>query len=77
MFCFSPPGRGVSTGPSDTGLLARRVWSVVGTRLPQGRLAYIEGRQQSRTWEAADGSKRRTVEVVAGHLQGTVAEAGR
>jgi single-strand DNA-binding protein len=31
----------------------------------KGRLAYIEGRQQSRTWEAADGSKRRTVEVVA------------
>lgn len=33
--------------------------------MTKGRLAYIEGRQQSRTWEAADGSKRRTVEVVA------------
>ncbi|MGO8864455.1 MAG: single-stranded DNA-binding protein [Acidimicrobiales bacterium] len=33
--------------------------------MSKGRLAYIEGRLQSRTWEAADGSKRRTVEVVA------------
>lgn len=33
--------------------------------LAKGRLAYVEGRLQSRTWEGADGSKRRTVEVVA------------
>jgi single-stranded DNA-binding protein len=33
--------------------------------MAKGRLAYIEGRRQSRTWEAADGSKLRTVEVVA------------
>lgn len=33
--------------------------------MAKGRLAYIEGRQQSPTWEAPDGSKRRTVEVVA------------
>ncbi len=31
----------------------------------KGRLVYVEGRLQARTWEAADGSKRRTVEVVA------------
>ena len=35
----------------------------------KGRLAYVEGRLQSRTWEAADGSKRRTVEVVADRFQ--------
>jgi hypothetical protein len=34
-------------------------------RAPEPRLAYVEGRLQSRTWKAADGSKRRTVEVVA------------
>jgi len=34
-----------------------------------GRLAYVEGRLQSRTWEATDGSKRRTVEVVADKFQ--------
>jgi len=33
--------------------------------MAKGRLAYIEGRQQTRTWEAADGTKRRSVEVVA------------
>ena len=35
----------------------------------KGRLAYIEGRLQTRTWEAADGTKRRTVEVVADRFQ--------
>ena len=35
----------------------------------KGRLAYVEGRLQRRTWEAADGSKRRTVEVVADQFQ--------
>ena len=33
--------------------------------MTKGRLAYVEGRLQARTWEAADGTKRRTVEVVA------------
>jgi single-strand DNA-binding protein len=33
--------------------------------MTKGRLAYIEGRQQTRTWEAADGSKRQTVEAIA------------
>ena len=37
--------------------------------MAKGRLAYVEGRLQSRTWEAADGSKRRTVEVVADPFQ--------
>lgn len=33
--------------------------------MTKGRLAYVEGRLQSRTWDAVDGSKRRTVEIVA------------
>lgn len=37
--------------------------------MAKGRLAYVEGRLQSRTWEGADGSKRRTVEVVADRFQ--------
>ena len=37
--------------------------------MTKGRLAYVEGRLQSRTWEGADGSKRRTVEVVADRFQ--------
>jgi len=37
--------------------------------MAKGRLVYVEGRLQSRTWEAADGTKRRTVEVVADRFQ--------
>jgi single-strand DNA-binding protein len=37
--------------------------------MTKGRLAYIEGRMQSRTWEAPDGTKRRSVEVVADRFQ--------
>ncbi|MHB8329289.1 MAG: single-stranded DNA-binding protein [Acidimicrobiales bacterium] len=34
-----------------------------------GRLVYVEGRLQSRQWQATDGSTRRTVEIVANRLQ--------
>ena len=37
--------------------------------LGKGRLVYIEGRLQSRQWQATDGTTRRTVEVVANRLQ--------
>lgn len=37
--------------------------------LGKGRLVYVEGRLQSRTWQATDGSTRRTIEVVANRLQ--------
>ena len=37
--------------------------------LAKGRLVYVEGRLQSRRWQAADGGTRRTVEVVANRLQ--------
>ena len=37
--------------------------------LGKGRLVYIEGRLQSRQWQATDGSSRRTVEIVANRLQ--------
>ncbi len=35
----------------------------------KGRLVYVEGRLQSRTWAAADGTQRRSVEVVADRFQ--------
>lgn len=38
--------------------------------LGKGRLVYVEGRLQSRSWQAADGSTRRNVEIVASRLQG-------
>ena len=37
--------------------------------LGKGRLVYVEGRLQSRQWQATDGSTRRTVEIVANRLQ--------
>ena len=46
-------------------VLWRQLADFATSYMTKGRLAYIEGRQQSRTWEAADGTKRRTVEVVA------------
>lgn len=37
--------------------------------MTKGRLVYVEGRLQSRTWEAADGTQRRSVEIVADRFQ--------
>jgi len=37
--------------------------------LKKGSPVCVEGRLQSRTWEAQDGSKRSTVEVVASNVQ--------
>ena len=51
--------------PSSTTWSSRQLADFATSYMTKGRLAYIEGRQQSRTWEAADGTKRRTVEVVA------------
>jgi single-strand DNA-binding protein len=50
-------------------VLWRQLTDFATSYMTKGRLVYIEGRQQSRTWEAADGSKRRTVEVVADKFQ--------
>jgi len=37
--------------------------------LGKGRLVYVEGRLQSRQWQATDGTTRRTVEIIANRLQ--------
>ena len=39
-----------------------------------GRLAYVQGRLQARTWQGADGAKRRSVEVVADRFQALTPE---
>lgn len=38
--------------------------------LTKGRLVYVEGRLRTSTWEAKDGSKRSTTEIVANNIQG-------
>lgn len=41
---------------------------IVAQYLKKGRRVYVEGRLQTRDWEAQDGSKRRTTEIVAENL---------
>ncbi len=43
--------------------------------LMKGRLVYVAGRLSSRQWQAADGSTRRTVEIVANRLQALSAKS--
>ena len=43
--------------------------------LGKGRLVYIEGRLQSRQWQATDGSTRRTIEITANRLQALSAKS--
>ena len=40
-----------------------------GEYLSKGSPIFVEGRLQSRTWEAPDGQKRSTIEVVAQNIQ--------
>ena len=46
-----------------------RTAEVAASHLTKGRLVYIDGRLHGRTWEARDGSKRRSVETVIENLQ--------
>ena len=42
---------------------------ICGEYLFKGRPVFVEGRLQSRSWQAQDGSKRNTMEVVAQNVQ--------
>lgn len=50
-------------------VLWRQLADFASSYMAKGRLVYVEGRLQTRTWEAADGTKRRSVEVVADRFQ--------
>lgn len=50
-------------------VLWRQLADFAASYMGKGRLAYIEGRLQTRTWEAADGSARRSVEIIADRFQ--------
>jgi single-strand DNA-binding protein len=41
---------------------------ICGQYLVKGKKIYVEGRLQTRDWEAQDGSKRRTTEIVADNM---------
>lgn len=42
---------------------------VCGEYLSKGSPVFVEGRLQSRSWEAQDGQKRNTIEVIADNVQ--------
>lgn len=46
-----------------------RMAEVCGEYLAKGSAVFVEGRLQSRSWDAADGQKRSTIEVVANNIQ--------
>jgi single-strand DNA-binding protein len=50
-------------------VLWRQMADFATTYMTKGRLVYVEGRLQGRIWEAADGTQRRAVEVVADRFQ--------
>ena len=57
----------------DTSFIRVIVWGkmaeICGEYLSKGRPVLVEGRLQSRAWEAQDGSKRSTIEVIAVNVQ--------
>jgi len=47
----------------------RKLAEICGSYLSKGRLVYVEGRIQTRSWEDKDGQKRFTTEIVASNMQ--------
>jgi single-strand DNA-binding protein len=62
-----------TSGPGETQFVDVVLWRQLAefatTYLGKGRLVYVDGRLRTRTWEAVDGSTRRTIEIVADRLQ--------
>jgi len=42
---------------------------ICGRYLTKGKLIYLEGRIQTRTWEDKEGNKRSTTEIIASNMQ--------
>ena len=57
----------------ETAFIKVVVWGrraeVCGEYLSKGSPVFVEGRLQSRSWEAQDGQKRSTIEVIADNVQ--------
>ncbi len=47
----------------------RKLAEICGSYLSKGRLVYVEGRIQTRSWEDKEGQKRFTTEIVASNMQ--------
>ena len=46
-----------------------RLAEICGDYLEKGRLVYVEGKLRTREWEARDGGRRYTTEIVADSMQ--------
>ncbi len=57
----------------ETTFMRITVWGKQGENcaqyLSKGRSAFVEGRLESRSWEAEDGTKRTSIDVVADNVQ--------
>lgn len=64
---------GTGERKEDTSFIRVVVWArraeVCNEFLRKGSPVFVEGRLQSRTWEAQDGTKRSSIEVVANNVQ--------
>ena len=47
----------------------RKLAEICGSYLVKGKLVYIEGKIQTRSWEDKDGIKRQTTEIVASDMK--------
>jgi single-strand DNA-binding protein len=47
----------------------RKLAEICGSYLSKGKLVYIEGRIQTRSWDDKDGIKRYTTEIIAQNMQ--------
>jgi single-strand DNA-binding protein len=57
-------------------VLWRQMADFASGYMTKGRLVYVEGRLQGRSWEASDGTQRRSVEVVADRFQALTPKRG-
>ena len=64
----SKPGKDSGTDWFDI-VVWDKLAEVVGNNLSKGRRILVEGRLQTRSYEAKDGSKRRVTEVVAQNVE--------
>ena len=47
----------------------RKLAEICGNYLTKGKLVYVEGRIQTRSWEDKEGVKRYTTEIIASNMQ--------
>ena len=68
------PRKNQDTGERETDFLDVVAWrqtaEYINSYITKGRLILVEGRLQVRTWDAQDGSKRKTSEIIADNVQG-------